>query len=120
MSAKILYRVAAVILVLFAAGHTFGFLGFKPPSQEGLAVRDAMNNVRFTVGNKNYTYAGFYKGFGLYITVYLLFSALLAWHVGNLAATRPDAIGLHGWSFLGVQIACAVLSWLYFFPIAAV
>jgi len=43
MKAVTLYRIASVLLVLFAAGHTFGFLKFKPSSAEGLAVRDAMN-----------------------------------------------------------------------------
>src|SRR5260370_1038563 len=47
MKATLLYRIASVLFILFAAGHTFGFLSFKPASPEGLAVRDAMNNVHF-------------------------------------------------------------------------
>ena len=47
MNATILYRIAAVLLILFAVGHTLGFLSFKPASAEGQAVRDAMNSVRF-------------------------------------------------------------------------
>ncbi len=39
MSPTLLYRIAAALLLLFAAGHTLGFLAFKPPSPEGLAVR---------------------------------------------------------------------------------
>jgi hypothetical protein len=120
MSATVLYRIAAIVLILFAAGHTAGFLTFKPPSAEGISVRDAMNNVHFSVGGKPYTYGGFYKGFGLTITVYLLFSALLAWHLGGLAATHPEAIGILGWAFFGLQIASLVLAWMYFFPVPAV
>lgn len=33
-----LYRTAAVLFVPFAAGHTFGFLSFRPPDAAGLAV----------------------------------------------------------------------------------
>ncbi len=120
MSATVLYRIAAIVLILFAAGHTAGFLTFKPPSAEGIAVRDAMNDVHFAVGGKAYTYGGFYKGFGLTITVYLLFSALLAWHLGGLAAAHPEAIGILGWAFFAVQIASLVLTWVYFFPVPAV
>ena len=47
MRATLLYRIASVSFVLFAAGHTFGFLNFKPPTAEGMALRDAMNNVHF-------------------------------------------------------------------------
>jgi len=120
MTATILYRIAAVVLILFAAGHTAGFLSLTPPSAEGVAVRDAMNNVHFAVGSKSYTYGGFYKGFGLTITVYMLFTALLAWYLGGLAATHPEAIGILGWAFFALQLASLVLSWLYFFPVPAV
>jgi len=46
-----------VLFVLFAAGHTFGFLNFKPPTAEGLAVRDAMNNLHF---GADLSYGAFY------------------------------------------------------------
>ena len=45
MNATLLYRIAAALLLLFAVLHTFGFLGFKPPTAEGLAVRDAMTSA---------------------------------------------------------------------------
>src|SRR5438552_18678236 len=92
MKAIWLYRTAAVLLILFAAGHTFGFLNFKAPTAEGVAVFDAMNHVRFTARGATYSYGDFYRGFGLYISVYLLFSAFLAWHLGSQAQTLPQAI----------------------------
>lgn len=109
-----LYRIASVLLVLFAAGHTFGFLKFKPATAEGLAVRDAMNNVHFQVGGSTFSYGGFYTGFGLYISLYLLFSAFLAWHLGTVASKSPQAIGALGWVFCAVQVVSLVLSWKYF------
>jgi len=119
MKATLLYRIASVVLVLFCAGHTFGFPRFRPPTPEGIAVRDSMKSVRMQVGSKQYSYAGFYYGFGYYITAYLLFSALLAWQLGNLAARDPQAIGVLGWGFAALQGAGLVLSWLYFFPVTA-
>ena len=120
MKAVTLYRIASVLLVLFAAGHTFGFLKFKPSSAEGLAVRDAMNNVHFQVGGSTFTYGGFYTGFGLYITLYLLFSAFLAWHLGTIASNSPQAIGALGWVFCAVQVVSLILSWKYFSAAPAV
>jgi hypothetical protein len=73
MSATLLYRIAAVVFVLFAFGHTFGFLSFRPPSQEGRAVYDSMNNVHFQVGGKSFSYGNWYRGFGLTITVSMCF-----------------------------------------------
>jgi hypothetical protein len=116
MKATLLYRIASVLFILFAAGHTFGFLMFKPPSPEGLAVRDAMNSVHFQVYLQvnGSSYGEFYTGFGLYATVYLLFSAFLAWHLGDLARSNPLAIGALAWVFVAVQAASLVLSWRYF------
>jgi hypothetical protein len=117
MNATVLYRIAAVIFVLFAVGHTFGFLKFKPDTPAGISVSDAMRNVQFRIGSRDYTYNDFYTGFGLQVTVYLLFSALLAWKLGNLAATSPHVIGTIGWAFFAVQVIGLVLSLIYFFPI---
>jgi hypothetical protein len=119
MSATLLYRIAAGLLLLFAVGHTLGFLGFKPASAEGLAVRDAMNTVQFDFKGTSYTYGGFYNGFGLTVTAYLLFAAYLAWHLGGLAASQPQSIGALGWVFAAVQLACVVLSVAYFFLVPA-
>lgn len=119
MNATLLYRIASGLLLLFAAGHTLGFLRFKAPTPAGVGVRQAMTDVLFQLGGKNYSYSGFYTGFGLFITVDLLFSAFLAWHLGTLAAVNPSAIGLLGWAFCGVQLAGLVLSWMFFFPVTA-
>jgi hypothetical protein len=99
---------------LFAAGHTFGFLQFTPPTPQGVAVRDAMENVHFTVDGTTISYGGFYRGFGLSITVNMLFMALLAWHLGTLARTAPRTIGVVGWGFFLAQLAGVALSFKYF------
>ena len=119
MNARLLYRIAAVVLVLFAAGHTFGFLAFRPESPEGLAVFNAMNHVHFDFNGAPRSYADFYVGFGLLVTAYLLFSAVLAWHLGGLAVSQPRAIGMLAWAFALLQLVNLVLSILYFFIVPA-
>lgn len=116
MSATLLYRIATVVLILFAAGHTVGFLKFKPPNAEGVAVRDAMDTVHLQVGSGKVTYGDFYRGFGLFCTAYLLFAAYIAWFLGGMAQTNPQAIGMLGWVFFALQIVGLVLSWIYFLP----
>ncbi len=96
MKATWLYRIAAVLLVLFALGHTIGFLSFKAPTPEGVAVHIAMNNVHFQV------------------TAYLLFAAFVAWHLSGLAGKTPQLIGTLGWGLFAVQVASLALSWIYF------
>ena len=112
--AVVLYRIASVLLILFAVGHTFGFLKFQAPTAEGRAVWESMNNAHFQVGRTDATYARFYVGFGLFQTLYLLFTAFLAWHLGTLARSAPQTIGALGWTFFAVQLVSLVLSWIYF------
>ena len=114
MSATLLYRVAAFVFVLFALGHTYGFLNLRPPTAEARAVFDAMNTVQFEVGGHSFTYGGFYRGFGLSCTVSMILSAFLAWHLGDLARTAPSSIGVLGWAFFAAQLAAVALSFLFF------
>ena len=114
MTATLLYRISAFVLVLFAAGHTLGFMTFKAPTPEGVAVQQSMDNVRFSLGGKSLTYGDFYRGLGLFCTAYLLFNAFLAWHLGTMARNTPQAIGALGWVFFALQAVGIALSWRYF------
>ena len=114
MNATLLYRSAAVLFVLFAAGHTYGSLNFKAPTAEGRAVLESMNGVHFQVGRATFSYGGFYKGMALAITVNLLAFALIAWQLGTLASSNPHAIGAVGWVLFAAQLVGVVLSYMYF------
>lgn len=114
MKAATLFRITAFVFVLFAAGHTFGFLNFKPPTQEGLAVRDAMDRVHFQVGGKLFSYGGFYRGFGLSATAAMAFQAFFAWHLGSMASRGAADVKTLGWAFFAWQIPGLILSLLYF------
>lgn len=108
MISTVFYRMSAVFLLLFGVLHTIGFLTFKPPTQEGLAVLNSMTNVHFQVNGADLSYGNFYKGFGLIVTIFFLFSAIVAWY---LAKNQDRAIG---WSLVATQIACLPLAWMYF------
>jgi len=116
VTATLLYRIAAIIFVFFAVGHTYRFLSLRPPSPEGRAVYDSMNAVHFEVRGRNYSYGAFYRGFGLSCTVAMLLSAFLSWHLGQLARSTPAAVGFMGWAFFFLQLPGVVLSFLYFGP----
>jgi hypothetical protein len=114
MKPSLWFRIAAVLLFFFVLGHTAGFLSFRPSTAEGRAVWNAMNSVHFRVGSGSFSYGGFYVGFGLFCTAYLLFSAVLAWQIGSLTNKAPEVVGPLGWSLFALQLASLVLSWIYF------
>ena len=116
MTATTLYRISAGVLVLFAAGHTVGFLKFKPPTPEGVAVQHSMDSVTFQLGSQTFSYGDFYRGFGLFCTLYLLFAAYLAWYLSTMAQNHPQNIGALSWIFFVLQVASIAVSWKYFIP----
>lgn len=120
MAATWLYRVASILFVLFALGHTYGFLSFRSSSPEGRAVYESMTSVRLGEGGRSDAYGGFYRGFGMSATISMLFWALLCWYLGELARATPAAAGALVWASFAVQVAGVGLSFVYFGPPAMV
>jgi hypothetical protein len=114
MRSSTLYRLAAVLLVLFSFGHTLGFT--RATGMVGAdTVVGLMRSVRFSVQGFQRTYWDFYVGFGLFVTVFLLFSAGLSW---ALAATPRDVrlqIPAATWGLAICYLGVTILSWRYFF-----
>src|SRR5256885_9566763 len=83
MKASLFYRIASVLLVLFAVGHTLGFRQSDPSwGVDGLL--SSMRSIHFDAQGFNRTYWDFFSGFGLFFSVFLLFAAVLAWLLARL------------------------------------
>jgi|SRR5215469_1215217 len=113
MTATLLYRIASVLLILYAAAHIVGSSTFTPPTPESVAVYNAMNTVHFSDGSRSYSFGDFYKGLGDCVTIFVLFQAFLAWHMATMAAKQPESIGALGWIFCASQLATMVVAWVY-------
>jgi hypothetical protein len=116
-NARLLYRIAAFLFILFAAGHSAGILSFRPASADALAVWNGMNNVH--IDGTTATYSGFYTGFGLFASAYLLFSAFLCWRLGGAKDTEVELVRSVAWMLLTVQVVNIVLCIHYFGPLQA-
>lgn len=114
MRAALPFRVCAVMLLLFAVGHTYGFLHFIPSTAAGVAVKTAMDGVAFPLGKAQRSYGDFYRGFGLFITAYLLFAAVIAFQLPRLLLAAPESFWLIAVGFLLVQMATSIVALTYF------
>jgi hypothetical protein len=110
----VLYRSASVLLLLFAVGHTLGFRKIDPKWGVDSLIA-SMRTIHFDAQGFSRSYWDFYTGFGLFVTVFLLFAAFLAWRLGELPA--QTLAGMRGitWAFALCFVAVTVLSWRYFF-----
>ena len=116
MKASVFYRIASVLLLLFAAGHTFGFRQSDP--QWGVdALLNSMRSTHFNVQGFNRTYWDFFLGDGLSVGLLFLFSAILAWQLGGLPAATLERMRGTAWAFALCFAAITVVSWRYLFVI---
>jgi hypothetical protein len=114
VSRKALYRTAAVLLVLFAGGHQLGFRQVDPSWSAGQVVT-LMQSTHFTVQGFSRSYWEFFSGFGFFSTVFLLFSALLAWELARVPREVMGAMTRIRWAFALCYLIIAVLMWTNFF-----
>jgi hypothetical protein len=113
MTSRIWFRIGSALLVVFAVGHTYGFLSFRPSSPEGQAVLRSMQSVPLVQGGP-FTYGGFYTGFGLFISAMTLFLAWLAWQLGYMSSRSPQDAVLIAWGLAALHVIELVLALRYF------
>jgi len=114
MKVSTLYRIAAVLLVLFAAGHTLGFTQ-SDPAWKIDALLASMRSIHFDAQGFRRTYWDFFLAAGLTTGVFYLFAAVLAW---QFARVQPPAAT--AWAFALAFAAVAIVSCIYLFVIPIV
>lgn len=119
MKASIFYRVAAILLLLFAVAHTLGFR--QSDARWGVdALLGSMRSIHFGVQGFNRTYWDFFLGAGFSVGVFFLFSAVLAWQLGGLP--KEILVRMRGiaWAFALCFAAITIVSWMYLFILPVV
>ena len=109
----------AVLLRLFALGHTLGFRQSDPTWRID-ALLDSMRSIHFDVQGFNRTYWDLFAAAGFSVGVFYLFAAILAWQLGGLPAATLALMRGTAWAFALCIAAITVVSWRYLFvlPIA--
>jgi len=110
------YRFATYLLLVFCAGHTGGgMFAQKSLGPEADTVFAAMKSVHFNFNGGNCTYYGFWFGFGLVTSIFMLLSAALCWWLAGVEAKSWRLVRPVAWALILSQAANAMLSWKYFF-----
>jgi len=116
MKASTFYRIAAILLLLFAAGHTLGFRQ-SDPAWKADALLDSMHSLHFDVQGFNRTYWDLFQAAGFSVGVFYLFAAILAWQFSGLPAQNSSQMRITAWSFAFCFAVITFLSWRYLFLI---
>ena len=108
-------RIASLLTLLHAALHTIGGVFGKPLPGAATVAFQAMQSNHFQVMGMTRTYADFYFGMGLAVSIFLAIEAVVFWQLGTLARTDSRRLSPILAVFLAGYLALAVNSWLYFF-----
>jgi len=119
MKASVLYRIASVLLVLFAVGHTLAFRQ-NNPDWKADAVLGLMRSVHFNALGFNRTYWDFFSAFGFFFSVFLVFAAVLAWQLSSLPAETLARVSSIAWALAICFVAVTALGWRFAFTIPIV
>ncbi len=114
MKPSVLYRIVAVLLALWAIGHTLGFRQTDPKWRVDSLVA-SMKSIHFDAGGISRTYWDFFVGFGLFASVLLLFVAVLTWQLGGMSRETLKLMSRVTWTLAICFGGLTVLSWIYFF-----
>jgi hypothetical protein len=114
MKASLFYRIAAVLLLLFALGHTLGFRESDPAW--GIdTLLGSMRSIHFDMQGFNRTYWDIFVAAGFSVGVFYLFAAVLAWQLAGLAADTLAVMRVTVWAFALCFAAITLVSWSYLF-----
>jgi hypothetical protein len=118
MTTTLLLRIAAVISLLFAAGHTLGGLKKWSPMGENEVLK-AMTTVRFDIMGVNRSYLDFFMGFGWFISVALLLQSALLWQVASLAQSNAMQVRPMIAMFALAALVSGIIAWRFILPLPA-
>jgi hypothetical protein len=114
MKASLFYRIAAVLLLFFAFGHTLGFRQ-SDPSWGVDALLASMRSIHFDVQGFSRTYWDLFVAAGFCVGVFYFFAAILAWQLGGLPAQTLALMRGTRWAFAACFAAITIVSWRYLF-----
>jgi len=116
MKASTFYRIAAVLLLLFAIAHTLGFRHSEPVWGVD-ALLGSLRSTHFDVQGFDRTFWDFFVAAGFSVGVFYLFAAIFAWQLGRLPAATLALMRGTAWAFALSFAAITVVSWRYLFII---
>jgi hypothetical protein len=120
MNPKVLLRIAAILMLFHAIGHTIGASTWKKTSDVAKqTVIASMTSQKFPFMGVDRSMAEYYDGFSIAVTLALLLITAMLWISSNVA---PHSIALV--KNILVVLSIILLAWgidemIFFFPFAA-
>jgi hypothetical protein len=111
-----LFRIAAYLTLLFCAAHTVGgMLAQKSLGPASDAVFAAMKSTHFEFNGADSTWYGFWFGFGLTVSAFLVLVAVTALVLDRVTPEAWPQVQTIAWMLVIAMAFNGVIAWRYFF-----
>jgi hypothetical protein len=108
-------RIAAVVTLIHAVLHTIGGVFGKPDPGPATIAFQSMTMNQFLLLGHTRSYADFYRGLGLMVTIFLTAEAVVFWQLSSLAQTDAPRLRPILATFMVAYLTLAANSYAYFF-----
>lgn len=115
MRPTVFLRIASVLTLIHSVLHTIGGVYSQPAPGAAATVAAVMRDTPFPAFGTMHTYAEFYRGFGIGITIFLTVEGVVFWLLGSLAKIQATRLRPILAVFLIGYLAFSVNSYVYFF-----
>ena len=114
-------RIASILALVAALGHTLLFLNYHPThGPDEIVVVTAMQTHVFSFGGFLHSYWQLYFGYELFVTISCLVECALLWQIASFANTAPQSVRPMVAVLLLGEIASSILMVKFFFLIPIV
>jgi hypothetical protein len=111
-----LFRIAAYLTLLFCAGHTAGgMLGQKSLGPASDVVFSAMKSTHFDFNGADCTWYGFWFGFGLTVSAFLVLVAVTTLVLDRVTPEAWPQVQSIAWALIAAMAFNGIIAWRYFF-----
>ena len=115
MKPVVFLRIASALTLIHSILHTIGGVFGKPFEEPAATAIAASMRMRFPVLGVMRSYADFYMGMGLGVTIFLTMDALLFWVLASMAKENPARLRPLLIVFAAGYLAFAINSYTFFF-----
>ena len=111
-----LYRIAAYLTLFFFAGHTAGgMIQQKSLGPASDAVFDAMKATHFQFNGSDCTWYGFWFGFGLTVSAFLVLVAVTTLVLDRVTPQAWLQVQAIAWTVIAAMAFNGIMAFRYFF-----
>ena len=120
MKAKIIIRIAAVLILVHLLGHSVGHFTWDTPEDAKLKeVVSAMKSYKADFMGATKSMADYYTGYSLMIFILFAMSILLLWFISGFVEEQKQIAGRLLYPIGMAYISFSISEYIYFFPFAA-